>query len=398
MKKNKKIIHYSKNSYFDSGRGMTPLKLMGIIAAVLILLFIGWSSYEPVMNFLEDFKKNISKENQSSHIVNQSSEPDETSNENTSEQSDYSSSEESSAEKKEKLLDKSIYIPINYLTDFDTAFTYFNEKQKTVGEAQSITIHMKDDLGNIYLPVKNEIAVKNKAIFNNSEKIAGIMSKFKEKGIKINGVISTFKDPKAPFDNTECQIMYGDSKIVWVDNDPKQGGKQWLNPYSPYSAEYVIDIAKECFVLGADKIIFDNVNFPKGYSLEMASYAYMNGRTRQEALTDFAQTVEKTFDKDKFVFMVHAENAIYPDDMIYGGNHLNAFKNNVMLVISPKKIDKDFILAGQNYKAGGSIEDYIKIFKEHYPDIFGDENMALAFYSDEAKEENYKNMSDLLIL
>ncbi len=398
MKKNKKIIHYSKNSYFDSGRGMTPLKLTGIIVAVLVLLFIGWSSYEPVMNFLEDFKKNISKENQSSHIVNQSSESGETSNDNTLEQSYYSSSEESSLEEKEKVLDKSIYIPINYLTDFDTAFTYFNEKQKTVGEAQSITIYMKDDLGNIYLPVKNEIAVKNKAVFKDSEKIAEIMAKFKEKGIKINGLISTFKDPKAPFNNTKCQIMYSGSEIAWVDDDPQKGGKQWLNPYSPYSAEYVIDIAKECYALGVDKIIFDNVNFPKGYSLEMASYAYMNGRTRQEALFDFTQTVEKTFDKDKFVFMVHAENAIYPNDMIYGGNHLSAFKNNVMLVISPNKIDKDFTFAGQNYKAGGSIEDYIKIFKEHYPDIFADENMALAFYSDEAKKENYNNMSDLLIL
>ena len=394
MKKNRKVIHYKKDSYFDSKKKMTPLKWVGSIALILVLAFIGWNSFEPVMNFLNDFKNKIENDEVSSEVIVESSDISEAWEEISS-NSEYSS-EEPIKEKVKK--DRSVYIPTEYMTDFEKAFDYFKVKAEKYGDINSITIYLKDDLGQIYLPVKNDIALEKEAVMENSTKIADTMVRFKEKGISVNGIVSVFKDPKIPSLDPKFQIMYLNSGIAWIDNDPKNGGKQWLNPYSPYSIEYIINLAKEFYELGADKLIFDNIMFPAGFSLELAHYDYAEGRSRQQAISDFSEKINKSFDKDKFTFMVHGENAAYPNELVYGGNHLNAFKNNVMLVISPDKLKENFVLAGENYKGGQSIQEYMGIFKEHYPEIFSDESFSLGFYEKDVNEEDCRDILNLLIV
>ena len=209
MRKNKKIVHYKKNSYFDSKKSMSPLKILVIIAVIIVLIFVGWSSYEPVMNFLEEFKNNISDKSQSSEVSDISSDIS-VSNEESETQSESSIEDEKENEisKTEEINNygKSIYIPTKYLTDYNKSYEYFMEKQKITGKADSITIYVKDDIGYVHLPVENQIAIQNKAVIEESSQIAETIKKFKENNIKVNGIISTFKDSRAPINNDKCHL------------------------------------------------------------------------------------------------------------------------------------------------------------------------------------------------
>ena len=96
--------------------------------------------------------------------------------------------------------------------------------------------------------------------------------------------------------------------------------------------------------------------------------------------------------------MVRVENSIYPSEIVYGGNHLNSFEDNVMLMISLDKLKYDFILSGKSYVAEESTQYYIDIFTEHYPELFSEDKGIFAVYSDEAEAEIYDKIANLLII
>lgn len=86
------------------------------------------------------------------------------------------------------------------------------------------------------------------------------------------GRIYAFKDPLAASAKLEAAVHYQGTEWAWLGNSAAMGGKAWLNPVNEYAQSYISDLAAEAVGKGVKQVILDCVQFPSGYSLEMAGY------------------------------------------------------------------------------------------------------------------------------
>ena len=71
------------------------------------------------------------------------------------------------------------------------------------------------------------------------------------------------------------------------------GGKAWLNPVNEYAQSYISDLAAEAVGKGVKQVILDCVQFPSGYSLEMADYGQeLTEENKSAVLGDFIESVD----------------------------------------------------------------------------------------------------------
>ncbi|MEG0899659.1 MAG: hypothetical protein RSF40_08130, partial [Oscillospiraceae bacterium] len=55
MLNNKKIKHYSKMNDYKSGPSITPFMVITTVVLFCVLIFVGWSAYTPIYNFVMQF-------------------------------------------------------------------------------------------------------------------------------------------------------------------------------------------------------------------------------------------------------------------------------------------------------------------------------------------------------
>lgn len=415
---NKKIKHYRGKDSLYPKRKYSWVKNIMIALAIALLAFIGWSTYDPVMDFLNNYRNMSHKKTSvSSDILDNSSsqnpEKNEVKEESKSQSSETSKEskpedikesqaqskpedeedEESSENQKEQGFTRAVYIPMNLMTDFEKAYDYYKEKAKQLGEVNGIIFDVKDNAGNIYLPIKNPIASKNKAISELSESFYKTLKGFKNKNIKTFGIVSAFRDHIAPPDNPSMQIKYLGTDYAWVDRSPENGGKQWLNPYSAQSWDYIINIAEQSISMGVDTVVFTNVNFPTGEALEKASYGEESiGKTKAQALKGFADRAGEKLKKDEYMFRVNAYNMVYENQMVFGGNPAEIMPDNIMLVMSIKSFGKSFAVNGKVCGPFQNVTQLGKVIFEEFNDSLKDKVNSLCILgSDGENIENTEN-------
>jgi hypothetical protein len=130
-------------------------------------------------------------------------------------------------------------------------------------------------------------------------------------------------------------VKYRDTDILWLDNSADQGGRAWLNPYSKEAKDYIVEIAVELIQMGFYQIILDSVQFPTGYSLELAGYGPDATIEKVDALKNFMQEIESA------VAVAGGEAMLY----------VNAVHISDSVVLSPYEIN-GLDIAGKRYVVG----------------------------------------------
>ena len=88
-------------------------------------------------------------------------------------------------------------------------------------------------------------------------------------------------------------MHYQGTEWAWLDNSAAMGGKAWLNPVNEYAQSYISDLAAEAVGKGVKQVILDCVQFPSGYSLEMADYGQeLTEENKSAVLGDFIGSVD----------------------------------------------------------------------------------------------------------
>ena len=108
-------------------------------------------------------------------------------------------------------------------------------------------------------------------------------------GLTPIGRIWAFDDHTASRRMPDAMVKYNYTETNWIHNDKEAGGHSWLNPVSSRAQEYILSLLREAADSGLSAILLEGVQFPTGYSLELATYAEKGVTVDQSAvLADFA--------------------------------------------------------------------------------------------------------------
>ncbi|MEG1973108.1 MAG: putative glycoside hydrolase, partial [Oscillospiraceae bacterium] len=175
-----------------------------------------------------------------------------------------------------------------------------------------------------------------------------IVRHIKEKGLEPIAKLHAFRDDKCAKANNDMGVKYYDTKYIWLDNAPESGGRAWLNPYNEKSRQYIAALCGELSKKGFSKIIVDSLQFPSGLGREKSGYGNMyEGKSAvlKDCIKEISDAVKANGGMATFIFDV---NGIESDsEMLYGGDVIEFYENNVMLSTSLEKIDSAVTIASR---------------------------------------------------
>lgn len=219
-----------------------------VVAAVAVLVFIGWNIYVPLQRVLKGGSqttesagsRSSSKTSSASHAASRPS----------------SSSKPTSSASTPAV--RGIYLPGGTLTTASISQTL--QTAKSAGVTTAIA-ELKSDDGVLHYASKISEVQNNGIVASGALDGAAIAQAITQSGMTPAARISCFKDPLAPTVMRDAAVKYaGNHSTNWLD----ESGNRWLNPYSATATQYLTDLATEAASMGFKQIYLDNVQFPSG--------------------------------------------------------------------------------------------------------------------------------------
>lgn len=218
---------------------------------------------------------------------------------------------------------KGVYIKPSQFSDSEAA-KKFAESAAAKG-INSAVVDIKKSDGTIVYPTAVTTAQDAEAAVGAIENFSEILSALKDGGLDVIGVVNCFNDPLMARAKSDMAVHYNNTNVIWLDNSLEKGGKPWLNPYSQDAQNYLIDIVKEVAAMPVDRIILAGVQFPSGYSLDLATYdGEETGDSRNQTLASFIEQIEKTVGEEKIIVSMTGDGAINGSADLYDGNLLDS--------------------------------------------------------------------------
>lgn len=252
MKKSGFKIKRSRTLYGNrrKSRIKSILAIVFTVITVGLLVFLGYSVGEPVINFFKNWNSNSSS----------SSEPWSPSDIDVTSSEDVS---DDSSNTEVKAPDISNY----------TAYTLSTDDLLTEGSIQNavdsaklngftaIVAPLKSDLGYLYYNSNIEKA-RNYELVKSSVSAEKISEIIRQKGLVAIADIQVLKDNQFSYQEKEAGFTFENSTSAWYDNDPSAGGKPWLSPFSDSAKDYIMQISSEVSSSGFDMVLCSDVSFP----------------------------------------------------------------------------------------------------------------------------------------
>ena len=199
---------------------------------------------------------------------------------------------------------KGAYLPLSALQDTtQLRQTLTNLKQQGIN---CLLIDAKNAQGQVLYQSANQTVAEVAAQVAGAVDLGRITALAKENGITVIARIYAFRDPLSSLVLKKAAVKYQDTEMLWLDDSKENGGKSWLNPYSEVAQMYIADLSLECIRAGCSAVMLDGVQFPTGYSLELAGYGTQT-KTHQQVLSDFVQDMEELL-KENHGVLIYASS------------------------------------------------------------------------------------------
>ncbi len=232
-------------------------------------------------------------------------------------------SEEETVPVRQETAVKGVYIQPNTFSTPEAAKEFAEDS--LVKGINSVVIDLKNSDGTINYPTAVEAAQEAGAAEGANENLSEILSALRDGGLDVIGVINCFNDPLMARANNDIAVHYNNTQVIWIDNSLEKGGKPWLNPYSQEARTYLTDIIKEAASMPVDRIILSGVQFPSGYSLDLATYeGEETGDSRNQTLVSFIEQAQGTVGEEKIIVSMTGDGAINGSSDLYDGNLLDS--------------------------------------------------------------------------
>ncbi len=296
-----KVKHYRSRIY-NPIRGKI---IKGVLIAVIIaaLFAIGWFSYEPLMELINDRNK---------EIIEQDPVPEKP-------------QEPAYVPVPEEFLEKetvAVTVPESVLY---SALDYYDFLKGLDEEVTAVVIDMKTETGTVTYK-SNQVSIANAgAAAENAVDLKNRISTAENLGLDVIARVYAFKDSTAPYNAGDMAIRYeSEEGILWLDESIDNGGKPWLNPYSDTAQKYILDIVYDAIDYKVDAILLEGVSFPESGDMDYAYFGVgAEGVSREEILLQFTKRIYSgtvITDTDLIIGYDSFDALTTPD--IYGGDPL----------------------------------------------------------------------------
>ena len=132
---------------------------------------------------------------------------------------------------------------------------------------------LKDEDGLVLYQSALEDVTGNTAQTAQRYDLPAVIAKIKAAGLTPVGRLWAFDDHTAGRKLTDATVKYNYTETNWIHNDKEAGGHTWLNPMSERAQGYILSLLGETADNGLEVLILEGVQFPTGYSLNLATYA-----------------------------------------------------------------------------------------------------------------------------
>lgn len=171
-------------------------------------------------------------------------------------------------------------------------------------ELNSMVIDVKDDYGDIVMPVESDHEYINQFTSNIVE-AEPLMEHLEENDIYPIARIVVFKDSKLANERPDLSFTEEDGS-VWAN----RRGESFVNPYEREVWEYNVEVARQAAKLGFKDIQFDYVRFPEGFEYRDEDLNYSRGDYEESDLDNVKQRVDAVTE-----FVAYARRELQPYDV-----------------------------------------------------------------------------------
>lgn len=347
MPKGYKIRRYR---HIYKRRRFSPVKLTVILLVTIVVIFLGVSLYPPIHDFLsgrllEELKSTFPDISSSKATTP----PDEPLPETAPSSVEPAPQQQAPAASAAL---RAVYIPQQTLLEGGAA-----EFVGSTGLADinAVVIDLKDETGRILYQTSVQLAAEAAAQHENAIGLAQTVQDLTQAGYTVIGRLCAFQDPVVPYAHKMAAVKYMNSDWIWLDNAEEDGGKAWLNPYSPVAQSYIIDLAAEAAAAGVKTLLVDAVQFPQGQGLDLATYGeWSGGKGRDAVLSEFSQTLRQEAAQRgaAVIYSISAPAALGADVEKYGGaNPAQLFGGTVGVQMMPASFGAAFEMGGVQIEA-----------------------------------------------
>ena len=204
---------------------------------------------------------------------------------------------------------RSAFLPLDTVNNPAKLDAFISDAKQT--GITDVIITVKDEGGIIYFDSDYEEA---KYIKNESESLPDLknaVEKLHQNGLNAVAQMHCFMD-RIGTRIKNAGVLYSENhSVVWLDDEKQNGGKSWLNPYSPQARDYLKYLAGEIADIGFDVIMLDSVRFPDGYQI----YAYYgsNLSSREDCLKSFVSEMKHHLAEKDTEMWLYASAVSYVD-------------------------------------------------------------------------------------
>ena len=276
----------------------------------------------------------------------------------SSEAPEESSSQPEEPEEVQQQVLRAVYLAHSVLTDPAKREEFLNTAVKN--GATAVVVDVKNENGAVLHRSNVKTASNALAISDVAVDLGETVEAIVQKGLRPIARIYAFEDSVASASLRRMACFYQNANLLWYDNDPSNGGRPWLNPYSQEAQEYVLQLAAESGELGFEEVMLAGLHFPRGYQLDNIYFGENvpeNGKAA--ALEDFAGRIQERLEAMDvgMSVMIRALDILEPNDFTYGeGNPLDRFQCTVYIDFTPaylfNKFNNQYLFGGVALESG----------------------------------------------
>lgn len=251
---------------------------------------------------------------------------------------------------------KAFYLPTAQLAD-SAKLSAALSAAKAAG-LNAVVFDLKDSEGNLLYASATELAQQAQSAGSGALTLDALKAAFDQIGAQGMAPVPrlyAFQDHVAPRQLSAAKITLPDQPTwTWYDGDPKNGGRPWLNPYSPVAHRYITDMIKELKTLGASTVLLDGVQFPKrtsGASFGNTEYA---SQSKAEVLATFIASANTAMDGGRVILSAPGLAALGTDTTVYGGNPVTFGAGGVAPVLMPATLGSSLTAGDAQVEAPAS--------------------------------------------
>lgn len=331
MSRSNKVKRY-KNIYNDPKRKRKKiLKVIVAISACALLMFVGYSAYQPLLSFINGEMTYDTSQDLPASTASTPISPTESASEDTSLATSSTTPAATSAM-------QGVFVPLTTVKD-SVAFEAFLADAKIKGYT-AVILEAKDNTGAVQYQSAVPAVAQASAQAADAYPLAERIQAVKTAGLKPVVRLVAFEDNTASRILEGSFIMYRGSTSRWLDNSADAGGRGWLSPESTTAQAYITALSEEIASMGCDTLLLASFQYPTGLGLNLSYGGEQSDISKIAVLQAYAITLTSALKVKNAVCYLEtpAESILNGDDARYGGNPMDVGFKNIAPQIYPSSL------------------------------------------------------------